>query len=472
MSTMSGPQYYPGADRSHWYQGKFGGSRMDVNVLVLHTTEGRSLPDYQGGAVAPNLTAVPDFTAQKLRWYQHFEIDISSRALVNLPGGVETNTLNVCQIELVGTCDPETHVKWQSQPHIYWPKAPDWALKEVAVFIRWLNAHHNVPLSGPSLWPPYPTSAGNGGGQRMSFARWNAFHGICGHMHVPENCVHPDTLILRADLSWQRAGDLQVGDEIVSFDEETSRVGNVNGGRRYRKGVVTRNEPGVKDSYRIRTTEGEVVASADHPWLVRLPYVKRGSRVAWVPSKDLDPLKHRVISIGRPWQPDDTRTGGWLAGVLDADGHAFAGGRHGSWVGFGQVDGAVLDLFLAECDRRGWTTKVIRRDWTKRKHRLSERPKDFTDVRINGGMWASCRVLGELRPERLLPVAAGMWEGAVVGKTTGDTAVVHVEHVGEQPIASLSTSTHTYIADGLLCHNTHGDPGAIDFPRLLEFARE
>ncbi|MFC4502063.1 MULTISPECIES: hypothetical protein [Streptomyces] len=189
MSTRTGPQHYPGANRDHWYQSKFGGDRMEVNVVVLHTTEGRSLPDYQGGASAPNLTAVPDFAARRLRWYQHFDIDVSSRALVNLRGGVETNTLNVCQAELVGTCDPDLHTKWKTgdKTHIYWPKAPEWALRSLAEYLAWMNIHHDVPLRGPSLWPAYPRSAGNQGGQRMSHSRWNAFKGVCGHMHVPEN---------------------------------------------------------------------------------------------------------------------------------------------------------------------------------------------------------------------------------------------------------------------------------------------
>ncbi|MFI6036287.1 hypothetical protein ACIBBD_19375 [Streptomyces sp. NPDC051315] len=193
MSTRTGPQHYPGANRDHWYQDDFGGARMEVNVVVLHTTEGRSLPGYGGGSSAPNLTAVPDLAAKKLKWYQHFDIDISSRALLNRPGGVETNTLNVCQVELVGTCDPELHTKWRTngRPHVYWPKAPDWALIGVARFLAWIHTHHGVPLRGPALWPAYPRSAGNGGGQRMSGARWNDFRGVCGHMHVPEN-THGD----------------------------------------------------------------------------------------------------------------------------------------------------------------------------------------------------------------------------------------------------------------------------------------
>ncbi|MCX5335486.1 hypothetical protein [Streptomyces sp. NBC_00140] len=186
--TRTGPQRYPGASTAHWYQDDFGGSPMEVNVVVLHTTEGRNLPDYGGGATAPNLTAVPDLAAKKLRWYQHFDIETSSRALVNLRGGAETNTLNACQVELVGTCDPATHAKWAraGQQHIYWPEAPDWVLVELAAFLRWMHEQHDVPLTGPKEWPAYPSSYG-ATSARMTTAEWTAFTGICGHLHVVEN---------------------------------------------------------------------------------------------------------------------------------------------------------------------------------------------------------------------------------------------------------------------------------------------
>ncbi|MDH6517726.1 hypothetical protein M2163_005292 [Streptomyces sp. SAI-135] len=189
MSTKSGPQRYPGASRANWYQDDFGGDAMEVNVVVLHTTEGRTLPTYSGGALAPNLTAVPDLAAKRLHWYQHFDIETSSRALANLRGGVETNTLNVCQVELVGTCDPAIHGKWKTagKAHIYWPDAPDWALRGVARFLAWMHEEHGVPLAGPGAWPAYPSSYGSKHGQRMSGRKWEAFKGVCGHMHVPEN---------------------------------------------------------------------------------------------------------------------------------------------------------------------------------------------------------------------------------------------------------------------------------------------
>ena len=186
--AKSGPQLYPGASTAAWYQPAYPGDAMESNVIVWHSTEGRTLPSYGGGATAPNLTAVPDFAAKKLRWYQHFGFDTSSRALRNEDGGVQTNTLNVCQVELVGTCDPKTHDKWRhaNYSYLYMPYLPDWAVRDLAAFARWAHEQHGVPLSSGLTFKAYPSSYGNSG-VRMTGAQWTAFKGHCGHQHVPEN---------------------------------------------------------------------------------------------------------------------------------------------------------------------------------------------------------------------------------------------------------------------------------------------
>jgi hypothetical protein len=164
---------------------------METNVVVWHTTEGTSLPSYGGGSSAPNLTAVPDFKARKLIWYQHFDMDRSARALVNKSGGAETNTLNVCQVELVGTCDPKTHEKWGDTPHLYTPELPGWVVRDLAAFAAWAHDEHGVPLTSGLNFKAYPDSYGASNGVRMSAAKWEAFKGHCGHQHVPEN-LHGD----------------------------------------------------------------------------------------------------------------------------------------------------------------------------------------------------------------------------------------------------------------------------------------
>lgn len=184
----TGAEIYPGASKAHWYSTAYPGDPMQVNTIVWHSTETSVLPDYSGGSIAPTLTAVPDFKAQRLVWYQHFGFDESARALVHAAGQMATNTLNVAQVEIVGTCDPTTHAAWlkAGTQHLYMPELPDWAVRDLNSFARWAHDDHGVPLTSGLTWKPYPASYGNNG-VRMSTAAWSAFNGHCGHQHVPEN---------------------------------------------------------------------------------------------------------------------------------------------------------------------------------------------------------------------------------------------------------------------------------------------
>ena len=187
--AISGPQKFPGALTDHLFQNIFPGSAIEVNTIVWHSTESTTLPGFQGGATAPNLTAVPDFANKRIVWHQHFDFDVSSRALLNPPGGVETNRRGVAQVEVVGTCDPNLHQKLvkAKQAHLFTPELPDWAIRDFAKFARWAKDNHHVPLTSTVTWKPFDPSFGFKNGVRLSAAQWNAFSGHCGHQHVPEN---------------------------------------------------------------------------------------------------------------------------------------------------------------------------------------------------------------------------------------------------------------------------------------------
>lgn len=182
--------YYPGASRAYDYSGRYRGTLIKPNAGVIHTTEGTSLPSYDNGSSAPNITARPNFAKKKLDFYQHYPFNRSARALVNASGGVETNTLNCIQIELVGTCDPKHKRSWDGakagKDYIFWPDAPDWALDSLAAFLAWQYKNNGIQLSGPKTWLAYPSSYGKTSA-RMSFSAWTNFNGWCGHAHVPEN---------------------------------------------------------------------------------------------------------------------------------------------------------------------------------------------------------------------------------------------------------------------------------------------
>lgn len=193
--------YHRADTQSQWFQDNFPGADLNLNadtsVVVLHTTEGTTWPTYLGGATAPNYTAKADFEQERLNWRAHFPDEKSSRALVNLPGGVETNTLNANQVELVGTCDPKHRLSWNGLTagvdYIYWPDAPDWALRSLARFLAYHHRKHGTVMKSLAF-QAYPGSFGARGATntvRLSGDQWRKFVGVCGHQHVPEN-VHGD----------------------------------------------------------------------------------------------------------------------------------------------------------------------------------------------------------------------------------------------------------------------------------------
>ncbi|HVL24128.1 MAG TPA: hypothetical protein VM450_08585, partial [Thermomicrobiales bacterium] len=189
--AKTGPQKIPGASQAYFYgNGRYSGSSMEVNCGVVHTTEGMSLPSYSSGSMAPTVTGVPNMKDRTIRWYQHFDVDESARALANKLGGVETNTANAFQIELVGTCDDKYAKTWSGKKagvdYIPWPTAPEWALAEVAWLVRWLNQQHGIPLTCVKDWLAYgkdsrrpgvtPASYG-ASPARMSMSAWRSFKG-------------------------------------------------------------------------------------------------------------------------------------------------------------------------------------------------------------------------------------------------------------------------------------------------------
>lgn len=175
----------PFANQSHRYDSKYPQYyRGGPNKGVLHTTETSVLPGYAYGGNAPHFSVLPIFSSKSVVYYQHYDTDRPSRALVDLAGGVQTNNDGVIQIELIGTCT-------KSGPGMYWPDAPQWAIDGLLKLMQWINKDRGIPMVQPKQgWLPYPSSYGNTS-VRMSQSAWDKYAGWCGHQHVPEN-LHGD----------------------------------------------------------------------------------------------------------------------------------------------------------------------------------------------------------------------------------------------------------------------------------------
>ena len=163
------------------------GPQPEADIVVIHTTEGMGWPGYSGGGDAPHATiqAIPGVG---ILVREHIPEEQYAKALMNLPGGVETNRRGCLQYEFMGTCDPASKARMY-----FWPEADDTVLKAVADYLRSKMVRWAIPFQAPAF-QAYSASYGPLGGTnkvRMSGSTWNAYQGIVGHQHVPEN-VHGD----------------------------------------------------------------------------------------------------------------------------------------------------------------------------------------------------------------------------------------------------------------------------------------
>lgn len=182
--------------RTQWFYDNYPGSPLNLGpktmVVVLHTTEGFSWPSYSGGATSPNYTGLAPLKGiSSGKWRAHHPDERSSRALRNDSGGVETNTLNAEQIELIGTCDPRNSRTWYGKTagkdYIFWPEATDGQLDFVAELLADFHKRHGLRLVAPQPFRAYPGSYGEDNPNRLTFSEWRNAVGVVGHQHVPEN---------------------------------------------------------------------------------------------------------------------------------------------------------------------------------------------------------------------------------------------------------------------------------------------
>lgn len=157
-------------------------AQPEADILVLHTTEGMSWPGYGGGGSAPHVTIRP-IPGKGIEVREHIPFTQYARALVNLPGGPQTNRRGVLQVELIGTCDPKHR---GSSAWYFWPEADAVVIKALADYFRPILAAYKIPHRAPTF-VAYPASYGTRASQRLSAEEWNSYNGIVGHQHVPEN---------------------------------------------------------------------------------------------------------------------------------------------------------------------------------------------------------------------------------------------------------------------------------------------
>lgn len=266
----------------------------------------------------------------------------------------------------------------------------------------------------------------------------------------PTYCLHVDEKVLTKDLRWTRAGDVKVGDRLLGFDEET----NGKGKRKYRESIVTHAEVKTKRGVRVHLADGtHVDCSYEHPWLVDGGRSGNGRR--FVPACDL--LKTPKAGKKREhtyalkcfdvWGPDDSRDGGYLAGMYDGEGSIEFRGESA-----GRRAGGVR---LSFTQKRGRVLDEVRRILDERGIKYSVTPKSKEDGCVDIVMSNTVDIIeliGSIRPLRLLDKAPDEFTMRIKERVE----IVGVEDIGDIEVMSMTTSTSTYIGSGYAMHNTGG----------------
>jgi hypothetical protein len=218
----SRPSRYPKAE---WLgNGQSGGGYTSGPwKVVLHTTETAGIPGYQGGATAPHLT----YHAAERRWVQHTSFLTAARALRNESGGVQTNRDSVLQVEIVAYTD-EDMVDRYGGGRVKVSELTAENLADIREFLLWAHEHFGVAMRWPGKSTKWYSEA-NAPGFRMSLSEWEAFDGVCGHQHVPENdhydpgALNWDAIMQEVDLmslsKWaENAWNWALGLRVMSAD--------------------------------------------------------------------------------------------------------------------------------------------------------------------------------------------------------------------------------------------------------------
>ena len=284
-------------------------------------------------------------------------------------------------------------------------------------------------------------------------------------------CMGQGERVLTADLTWTPVGDVEVGDELIGFDE----AGVVGGDgrrskRRWRPTTVLRSEPKRVECVRVILSNGdEIVTTPEHPWLVSRYGLGAGGSFSWVGSSLLMPNDERkvgaprkraysVLKAMKPWGTERTYDAGWLAGMYDGEGSVRTSGRSGVELTIAQAVGPVLDQIQSTLTAHGFDygVRIVDRDLEEG----HEHWKKMGHVYLRGGVAESLRLLGSIRPGRLM---ANLRERSMMEDVTvlaDAVEVVAVEPAGFRDIQEIETTTGTYIGEGYLMHNCYGAAGA------------
>jgi hypothetical protein len=262
------------------------------------------------------------------------------------------------------------------------------------------------------------------------------------------HCIAPETKVLTTDLIWVQAKDIEKGQELIGFDEESTEENRGGQNRRYRKCVVDNITRIILPCYRLTMEDGSIiVCSSQHKWLCSSAH-----RNHWMTTEELipkgafkDSRSSHILKPLETWEYDNSREAGYLAGAFDGEGNISQKPNN--------FNGTHLSLGFAQNENdMGKYVEQILTAKSYEFNKISEKTGKTNKYTIKGGKCEVLKFLGKIRPPRLLNKFNPDAIGAM--RTRNHVAVIKKEFLGEQEVIGWKTSTRTFIAEGFASHNS------------------
>lgn len=257
-------------------------------------------------------------------------------------------------------------------------------------------------------------------------------------------CLCDDQRVLTSDLRWVPIQDVEIGDELVGFDECIGQSA------RMRRTTVTNLGLKDRDAFEIVTNEGSVAVSGGHLLVKCDP--KLGQ--SWIRADEIQP-GDRLAYYMHPYDDDRSWEAGWLAGFFDGEG-TVAGDYQ---VNFAQAVGPTLDRAVELLRDKGFEASPKQKRYPGEDARGIVSVKEVHNVYVTGPYHGALQMLGQIRPARLLDNCSHLWEGrSPKSRRCPPVTVQAVFPLGIERVHTIATSTGTLLVEGFMSHNSFDVP--------------
>jgi len=258
-------------------------------------------------------------------------------------------------------------------------------------------------------------------------------------------CLVPGTKVLRENLSWDNIENIKPGDKLFSVEEYPE---NRKKRRKLKTGEVLDVSNQTLECVEISLSDGrKLTCSLFHKWMVRK---KNHVKWKWIEARNI-PLGWQMLDItSNTWEEDLSKEAGYLAGIFDGEGCIC------KWkVSVAQKQNNALEEMKNILSSKGYKFGHMKHN------------KSGVHVLYISNIENALRFLGSVRPKRL--IYSKFWDGLTTAYPGRNfPIIVSVKNVGVLPTIGLKTSTSTFVAEGIISHNSHKVEAIVGKGKVLK----